>query len=476
MLSRQHNFYQQFLQLADALLIGVSLWVAHALRFYVLNQLDLFDDVAMLPRFDNCYWMIALALPLGPLALEYMGFYQTQPPVGWLRSMGRSACALFLVLVVIFTCVIVFRIQQRTISRTALGLFFLLGTGLLSLRCVAFKVWLHRRGSRVHLRQYILLCGLKKDREIWKQRFLLQTGKTFEIKAEFDLLDEGLDRFIETLHVESVDIVVFSLEANVIPQIREALLACEAEGIEAWVSADFIQTLFTRVQFDQFAGQPLLIYRTAPTISWELVAKRIIDVIGAFLLLVISSPFILIIALLVRWTSTGPVIFWQNRSGLHGRPFRMYKFRSMVTNAEQARAELESMNEMSGPVFKVKNDPRVTPLGQILRKTSLDELPQLWNVLRGEMSLVGPRPLPLYETANFGDLSQRRRMSVRPGLTCLWQVRGRNSITDFKDWVRLDLEYIDRWTLWLDIEILLRTIPVVLFGWGRQVVARSTLL
>jgi lipopolysaccharide/colanic/teichoic acid biosynthesis glycosyltransferase len=189
---------------------------------------------------------------------------------------------------------------------------------------------------------------------------------------------------------------------------------------------------------------------------------------GAFSLLVLTSAPILLIAILVRCTSPGPIIFWQNRSGLHGRPFRMYKFRSMVTNAEQARAELESMNEMSGPVFKVKNDPRVTPLGYWLRRTSLDELPQLWNVLRGEMSLVGPRPLPLYETANFGDISQRRRMSVRPGLTCLWQVRGRNQITDFKDWVRLDLEYIDRWTLWLDIEILLRTVPVVLFGWGAK--------
>jgi len=468
MLSRQHNFYQQFLQLADAFIIGLSIWLAHAVRFYFLTKVVIFDDIAMEPQFANCYWMIALALPLGPLALEYMGFYQTQPPVNWIRALGRIAWALFLVLVVIFTCVIVFRIPQRTVSRTALGLFFLLGVGFLTLRSIAFRVWLERRGSRTHLRQYILLCGLKKDREIWKQRFLLQTGRGFEIKAEFDLLEEGLDRFIETLHVEAVDIVVFSLEANVIPQIREALLACEAEGIEAWVSADFIQTLFTRVQFDQFAGQPLLIYRTAPTISWELVAKRIMDVVGSFLLLVLGSPFILIIALLVRWTSPGPIIFWQNRSGLHGRPFRMYKFRSMVTNAEQARAELESMNEMSGPVFKVRNDPRITPLGRWLRRKSLDELPQLWNVLRGEMSLVGPRPLPLYETANFGDISQRRRMSVRPGLTCLWQVRGRNKITDFKDWVRLDLEYIDRWSLWLDIEILFRTVPVVLFGWGAK--------
>jgi len=468
MLSRQHNFYQQLLQLIDALVIGASLWMGHALRFYILNSLIWFDDYPLEPQFANCYWMIALAFPLGPLALEYLGFYQIQPPISLLRSVGRIAWALVVVLVAIFTCVVLFRIHQATISRSALGLFFLLATGLLTIRSAVFRLWLRQRGSRMHLRQYILLCGLRKDREIWKQRFLSQPGKDFEIKAEIDLQEEGLERFIEMLHDEMVDVVVFSLEESIIPRIREALLACEAEGIEAWVSADFIQTLFTRVQFDKFAGQPLLIYRTTPTISWELVAKRCIDVVGSFSLLVLTSPAILVIAILVRSTSSGPIIFWQNRSGLHGRPFRMYKFRSMVTNAEQARSELESMNEMSGPVFKVKNDPRVTPLGHWLRRTSLDELPQLWNVLRGEMSLVGPRPLPLYETANFGDISQRRRMSVRPGLTCLWQVRGRNQITDFKDWVRLDLEYIDCWSLWLDIEILIRTIPVVLFGWGAK--------
>jgi exopolysaccharide biosynthesis polyprenyl glycosylphosphotransferase len=468
MLSRQHNFYQQFLQLIDAFVIGLSIWVAHALRFYILNRLIWFDDYPLAPQFANCYWMIALALFVGPFTLEYLGFYQIQPPTNLLRSMGRIAWALLVVLVAIFTCVVLFRIHQATISRSALGLFFLLAMGLLTLRFAIFRYWLRQRGSRMHLRQYILLCGLRKDREIWKQRFLSLPGKDFEIKAEIDLQEEGLGHFIEQLHDEMVDIVVFSLEESILPQIREALLACEAEGIEAWVSADFIQTLFTRVQFDKFAGQPLLIYRTTPTISWELVTKRVIDVVGSFSLLVLSSLPILIIAILVRCTSPGPVIFWQNRSGLHGRPFRMYKFRSMVTNAEQARSELESMNEMSGPVFKVKNDPRVTPLGHWLRRTSLDELPQLWNVLRGEMSLVGPRPLPLYETANFGDISQRRRMSVRPGLTCLWQVRGRNQITDFKDWVRLDLEYIDRWSLWLDVEILLRTVPVVLFGWGAK--------
>jgi len=468
MLSRQHNFYQQFLQLVDAVLICISLWGAHALRFYALNKLVWFDDAAMEPQFANCYWMIALILPLGPLALEYMGFYQNRPLSDFPRDVGRIMSALFLMLVVIFTCVVVFRIPQGTISRAALGMFFVLATVLLSTRSVIFGLWLKQRGSRIHLRQYILLCGLRKDRENWKQRFLSQPGKNFEIKAEFDLREEGMERFIETLHDEMVDIVVFSLDENIIPQVREALLACEAEGVEAWVSADFIQTLFTHVQFDQFAGQPLLIYRTAPAISWALVTKRILDILGAFILLVLTSLPMAVIAILVRCTSPGPIIFSQARSGLHGRPFRMYKFRSMVTNAEQARAELENLNEMAGPVFKVKNDPRVTPLGRWLRRTSFDELPQLWNVMRGEMSLVGPRPLPLYETANFGDVSQRRRMSVRPGLTCLWQVRGRNEITDFKDWVRLDLEYIDRWTLWLDIQILARTVPVVLFGWGAK--------
>jgi lipopolysaccharide/colanic/teichoic acid biosynthesis glycosyltransferase len=153
---------------------------------------------------------------------------------------------------------------------------------------------------------------------------------------------------------------------------------------------------------------------------------------------------------------------------LNGQPFTMYKFRTMVTNAEQLQAELAALNEMSGPVFKVSNDPRVTGVGKFLRKFSLDELPQLFNVLRGEMSLVGPRPLPVHEVKRFDDVSHRRRLSVRPGLTCLWQVRGRNTITNFKDWVRLDLEYIDNWSLWLDLKILLRTIPAVFAGTGAK--------
>ena len=154
--------------------------------------------------------------------------------------------------------------------------------------------------------------------------------------------------------------------------------------------------------------------------------------------------------------------------GRDGREFSMWKLRTMVTDAEQRKHELEAMNEMTGPVFKVTRDPRITPVGKVLRKFSIDEFPQLFNVLRGEMSLVGPRPLPVDEVKRFNDLAHRRRLSVKPGLTCLWQVSERNDVSDFKDWVRLDLEYIDNWSLWLDLKILWRTVPVVITGAGAK--------
>jgi exopolysaccharide biosynthesis polyprenyl glycosylphosphotransferase len=194
--------------------------------------------------------------------------------------------------------------------------------------------------------------------------------------------------------------------------------------------------------------------------------KGIIDRTLAFLLLIPSSVLFLIATIGIKLTSPGPVIFRQTRAGLHGKPFTMYKFRSMHSDAEMRRAELEVFNEMSGPVFKVDNDPRITKFGSWLRRTSIDELPQLINVLRGHMSLVGPRPLPIYEVEKFENAAQRRRLSVKPGLTCLWQVSGRNNVSDFRDWVKLDLQYIDNWSIWLDLLILLKTIPVVLLRKG----------
>ena len=212
----------------------------------------------------------------------------------------------------------------------------------------------------------------------------------------------------------------------------------------------------------------MLVFRSTPDVSWAFRLKGLIDRVGALIGLVVLAIPMLIVALGIRLTSKGPIIFKQERAGKNGKPFVMYKFRSMSSDAEMRRAELLPFNQMRGPVFKVAADPRITSLGRWLRRTSMDEVPQLFNVLKGNMSLVGPRPLPLYEVEKFENTAQRRRLSVKPGLTCLWQISGRNQVMDFSDWVKLDLEYIDRWSLGLDFKILCRTIPAVLFGLGAR--------
>jgi len=213
-----------------------------------------------------------------------------------------------------------------------------------------------------------------------------------------------------------------------------------------------------------FGGLPMVAYDGRPRRPWHEFAKRGMDVILTGIGLVVISPILLTIAIAVKVSAEGPVLFGQERVGLNGRTFKMYKFRSMVVDAEELKAKLAHLNEMSGPVFKITNDPRVTTVGRFLRKTSLDELPQLWNVIRGDMSLVGPRP-PLPSEVNMYDPKHRKRLAVKPGITCIWQISGRNEV-DFEEWMEMDAEYVDRWSLWMDVEILAKTVPVVLMRKG----------
>jgi exopolysaccharide biosynthesis polyprenyl glycosylphosphotransferase len=199
--------------------------------------------------------------------------------------------------------------------------------------------------------------------------------------------------------------------------------------------------------------------------GWGIMFKRFLDIVISLGALILLAPLLLIAAALIRLTSRGPALFVQKRLGLNKRIIGVYKFRTMVRDAEKKQAELEHLNEVSGPVFKIKNDPRITPIGRFLRKTSIDELPQLFNVLKGDMSLVGPRPLPVRDYQGFNKDWQRRRFSIRPGITCLWQINGRSTV-QFDRWMELDMEYIDRWSVWLDMQILIRTIPAVLKGSG----------
>lgn len=284
-------------------------------------------------------------------------------------------------------------------------------------------------------------------------------GNGYSVVSDFD----GFAAFIRE---NVVDEVMICLPVkSFYDQISTLAKLCEEQGIIVRYLSDIFNTKLAHSRTENFEGEPLVTLHTGGMEGWQVLAKRMLDIVLSSVLLLLLSPLFLVTAFLIKMTSPGPAFFIQERVGLNKRRFRLYKFRTMLKDAELKQAELESLNEVEGPVFKIKNDPRITPIGKFLRKTSIDELSQLINVLKGDMSLVGPRPLPVRDYNGFDQDWHRRRFSVRPGITCLWQVDGRSDIP-FEKWMELDMEYIDSWSLWLDLKILAKTIPAVLKSSG----------
>jgi exopolysaccharide biosynthesis polyprenyl glycosylphosphotransferase len=278
---------------------------------------------------------------------------------------------------------------------------------------------------------------------------------------------KNADEIKSALKEYPIDQVMFSTIRKSIEDVEDIVIACSEQGIKTTICADLFSVGLATSEVTFFGDIPLIHYETPPGERWELTIKRGIDLVGSIVLMIVSAPLFAILAIGTKLDSAGPVIFKQKRVGLNGRLFSMYKFRSMKDGAEREQESLQDKNEMAGPVFKIKDDPRVTPFGKFIRKFSLDELPQLFNVFRGDMSLVGPRP-PVPSEVRQYERRYRRRLSMRPGITCLWQVSGRNEIKDFDTWMRLDLQYIDTWSLLNDLRILFKTIPAVLFGHGAR--------
>jgi exopolysaccharide biosynthesis polyprenyl glycosylphosphotransferase len=261
-----------------------------------------------------------------------------------------------------------------------------------------------------------------------------------------------------------VDEIIFAVGSESLANLEEVFLVCDEEGVRTRVAVDFFPHVNSTVSLERFGETPLLTFSAAPYDEVQLLVKRGIDVLIAAAGLLVLSPLMAVIAMLIRITSKGPAIFRQVRCGLNGRRFVFYKFRSMVENAEELKAKLAHLNTRDNVVFKIPDDPRLTLVGRVLRKFSIDEWPQLWNVLRGDMSLVGPRPAVPSEVEQY-KCWQRRRLRMRPGLTCLWAISGRDNV-DFETWMKMDMQYIDNWSLSLDWKILLQTIPRVITGHG----------
>ncbi len=463
MLRRDRQIRTLIHEIADLCIFGVSFLVAYMLRSdpRIIAWLKL--DPSPFGDFAKLFFIL---LAGGPLVLESQGFYERPPvsPRGAILWPLLKGC--FIVTIGLIFVAFLFRLD---VARTV----------MIAFGCISFcAIWLKEEILRVFLKskmvqsQYhrrFIIAGTDKEISRMRREMKAHADEGIEIVADLDLNQMGAQELIQMLHEHSVYGVILSARRTYFEQIENVIKACELEGVEVWLVADFFATQISRTSFDEMLGRPLLIFRTTPESSWHSIAKLLLDFFGSLLFFLLTIWWLFpAVAIAIKITSRGPVFFKQQRSGQNGRPFTLYKFRTMVTNAEQYKQELEAMNEMRGPVFKLTKDPRVTPVGKILRKYSLDELPQFWNVLRGDMSLVGPRPLPVDEVKRFSDLAHRRRLSVKPGLTCLWQIGGRNQIFDFKDWVRLDLEYIDNWSLWLDLKILFFTVPAVLRGTGAK--------
>jgi len=470
--SKQREFIIQANQIGDALLIAVVFWAAHAFREQLAylfpfrhHFLGYAFEFGMIAPFRYYKWLYLIILPIYPFLLDINGFYSRSHTLRRRNTLWIIVKSCAISTLAVMAAMYLFKLGM--LSRHVIVLFSAFSVVALLVKDQVFQAHMrHRALSGREVTEVILVGSEERNAEF---ATLLQEHPEWSLRvaAKFDPNGDLLEKLPAMLHSYPVGCVIFNVTQTAFSEIEKAILACEVEGVEAWLVADFVKTSIARATVDDFYGKPLLIFRTTPETSWQLVCKRLIDVAGATLGLAVIGPLVMLpVAIGLKFTSPGPIFFRQKRSGRHGRLFTMYKFRSMVTNAEMLKAELQVFNEMSGPVFKMNDDPRITPFGRFLRKTSIDELPQLWNVLVGDMSLVGPRP-PIPTEVQHYDPWHRRRLSMKPCLTCIWQISGRNKI-GFDQWMQLDLQYIDNWSLWLDLKILARTLPVVMTGLGAK--------
>lgn len=483
MVREKEAFLSSIIKLVDGLVIFVAFVIAYFISFYLREELALgemafaisMDWDGLIYFTENNYLLLFGYIPAWIVALSSQGVYKDFRSKSFRSVVFAILKGALISTVLLSTIIFVFKMVLT--SRLFVATYIVISVLLLVLTRYLLRIFLdyiHERGyNQINLlivgtgKRAIQFIKTVKQHSNWGLRIV---GLIDDDHGMFGKEIEGyrvLGRIQDIpfiIHRKVIDRVIFVVPRLWLNRIDEAILACEREGIATSISMDLYNLRIARVRQTDFSGFPLLEFETFNAREWQLFIKRLLDIIFSLTLIILLSPMMLLVAILIKLESKGPVLFKQQRCGLNGRIFTLYKFRSMVQNAEMKKRFLEKQNEMDGPVFKMKRDPRITKVGRILRKTSIDELPQLFNVLKGDMSLVGPRP-PLPVEVEMYELWQRRRLSLKPGITCIWQVSGRNKIK-FERWMEMDLEYIDNWSLWLDFKILFKTVFVVISGYG----------
>lgn len=472
MLRQQAKTFNYGLRTLDGSVVILSFLVAYVLRAQVIPRFIYLDPVA---SFNGHLLIFLLVAPLWVVVLKYSGTYESVRKKSYVETFWLITKSHFIAMMILFA--LLFVTDSDRVSRLLILIFGSIVFVLLL--CGRFAIMMTLRAMRRRGLNYrnILIVGTGKRVRRYADLICSRSELGLRIFGYVDDEPAPSDREIlgseivgtlndvaSIIEKNVIDEVVIGLPRRFLPQIGEVIAVCEETGTEVTLVADFFDIAIAKLHTTMFYDIPLLTFSTTPSQQLQLHLKDCVDRLGSLILLLLTSPLFLAAAVTIKLTSPGPVFYRQTRAGLNGRKFTVCKFRSMRVDSEQEVEELKRYNEMSGPVFKMKNDPRVTPIGGILRRTSIDELPQLINVLKGEMSLVGPRP-PLPAEIDQYDRWQRRRLSVKPGMTCLWQISGRNKV-DFKEWMDLDLLYIDNWSLWLDIRILLKTLVIVIRGDG----------
>ena len=459
----------------DLALTALSLPVAYAVRQGLLPVFV--HQVSPAEPLDRYIALLGLILPLWGMLLYGAGFYRSHRtmPLGeeiWAAmkvSFGGTA----------ILSLLIYGLRLEFVSRWFLVVFAVVNFAFLASEKVALRLVSRAVRTRGFNFRTVLLVGtghkalqlaeFLEAHPHWGFRVIgyLDDDNGGEIRRASRWNSIGKITDLESvLRDQVVDELIFVIEKGRLHEYEEAMLVAERHGVRAHVSLDIFPHVLARPVLEEMDGVPLLSFTTTPSNPLQLVLKRTLDLAAAFTLSAVTLPIQLLAALAIKVSSAGPVLFRQVRCGLNGRHFTLWKFRTMHAGAEERLPEISHLNEMSGPVFKAKKDPRLTGVGRLLRRLSIDELPQLWNVILGHMSLVGPRP-PLPEEVARYEPWQRRRLSMKPGLTCLWQISGRSEV-DFDRWMELDLKYIDTWSPMLDLKILLKTVPAVLSGRGAR--------